>query len=208
MNSESKNLITSLPLFLFIVILVSSCIKEEPTPETPAIGEIFQGGLVAHVFLPGEPGFVEGETHGIVVAPTDAVFSSQWGCRGQLVTGTSAELGRGRDNTRRVVEFHDALPDFYNNPQQCHPNNDGSVAAKLAIEFRAATGQQDWFMPSLREMDYLYKNRDRIGGFSVEEYWSSCETNANAACVMSFVTGELTSRDKDEVKRVRLIRFF
>lgn len=184
------------------------CVKEDPAPLELKVGEVFEGGIVAHVFEPGEPFYVIGETHGIVVAPTDQVFSSQWGCRGTAVTGTSPALGKGRDNTKKVVDWHNALPNFYGNPTQCHPDNNGTVAAKLAVDFRAATGQQDWFMPSLEEMNYLYYNRDKIGGFSVDEYWSSCETNANAACVMSFVTGEQVSRSKSEFHRVRLIRFF
>ena len=69
-------------------------------------------------------------------------------------------------------------------------------------------GYSDWFMPSLKEMDFLYQNRDKIGGFSTVEYWSSCESNANNACVMSFVTGEQLSKPKSEVRRVRVIRFF
>lgn len=204
----NKRVFHFLASLLIVQIAFTGCVKEEPAQLEIAVGEVYEGGIVAHIFQPGEPFFVPGETHGIVVAPTDQVFEAQWGCQGQRVTGTSSELGRGRENTKKVVEWHDALPNYYANPTQCHPENDGSVAAKLAIEFRAATGQQDWFMPSLEEMNYLYDNRDKIGGFSVEEYWSSCETNANAACVMSFITGEQTSRNKSEYHRVRLIRFF
>lgn len=198
-------------LFAFLLIAQFTfigCVKEEPAQLEIEVGEVYEGGIVAYIFQPGDPLYEIGKTSGIVVAPTDQVFESQWGCQGTRVTGTSPELGKGRANTKRVVEWHDALPNYYTNPTQCHPNNDGTVAAKLAIEFRAATGQQDWFMPSLEEMNYLYNNRDKIGGFSVEEYWSSCETNANAACVMSFITGEQTSRNKSEYHRVRLIRFF
>jgi hypothetical protein len=123
------------------------------------------------------------------------------------VTGTSVEVGAGRRNTELVLAFHDALPDFYNNPTQCHPENDGTVAARITINFENG-GFNDWFMPSLEEMDYLYQNRDKIGGFSTVEYWSSCESNATNACVMSFITGEQLSRPKSELRRVRVIRFF
>lgn len=205
---KNRRIIHFLASMLIVQFAMTACVKEEPAQLEIEVGEVYEGGIVAHVFQPGEPLYVPGETRGIVVAPTDQVFESQWGCQGTRVTGTSPEIGRGRENTKRVVEWHDALPNYYTNPTQCHPNNDGTVAAKLAVEFRAATGQQDWFMPSLKEMNYLYQNRDKIGGFSVEEYWSSCETNENAACVMSFITGELTSRNKSEYHRVRLIRFF
>jgi hypothetical protein len=109
--------------------------------------------------------------------------------------------------TEKVLAFHDALPNFYTNPTQCHPENDGTVAARFTIDFSNG-GFNDWFMPSLKEMDFLYQNRDKIGGFSTVEYWSSCESNAANACVMSFITGEQLSRPKSEVRRVRVIRFF
>ncbi|WP_194974033.1 hypothetical protein [Aquiflexum lacus] len=200
-----------LSLLAFIVLIVFSvvsysCIKEED-PKAVVIGEPFEGGVVGHIFEPGDPGFVDGETHGIIIAPVEQVFEAQWGCQGTEVTGTSTEVGFGRINTEKVLAFHDALPNFYTNPTQCHPDNDGTVAARLTIGFENG-GFNDWFMPSLKEMDFLYQNRDKIGGFSTVEYWSSCESNAVNACVMSFITGEQLSRPKSELRRVRVIRFF
>ncbi len=191
---------------VFAASFFSSCTKDNE-PEIPAIGDVREGGIVSHIFQPGEQGYVEGEVHGIITAPVDVVFESQWGCQGVAVGGTSVEVGRGRTNTERVLAFHNNLPDYYNNPTQCHPNNNGSVGARVALEFSSG-GYDDWFMPSLLEMEYLYKNREQIGGFTSTEYWSSCESNARAACVMSFVTGELLSKDKSEFRRVRVIRFF
>lgn len=205
-NSSRLPAVLSVLFLTGFSLFLSGCIKEEDPAEV-AIGEPFQGGVVGHIFQPGEEGFVDGETHGIIIAPVEQVFESQWGCQGTSVTGTSTEVGAGRKNTELVLAFHEALPDFYNNPTQCHPDNDGTVAARFTIDFENG-GFNDWFMPSLKEMDYLYKNRDRIGGFSTVEYWSSCESNATNACVMSFITGEQLSRPKSEVRRVRVIRFF
>ena len=195
-----------LPFLVSLFIIFSSCVKEE-SPENVIVGEPYQGGVVAHIFEPGEEGFVEGKKTGIIIAPVEEVFQSQWGCQGTAVGGTSPEVGFGRSNTELVLAFHDALPDYYNNPTQCHPENDGSVAARVTLDFNVG-GYNDWFMPSQEEMNYLYKNRDLIGGFSSVEYWSSCESNAANACVMSFVTGELLSKPKSEVLNVRVIRFF
>lgn len=185
------------------------CTEKEDikNPIEPRVGESREGGIISHIFLPGEVGYVEGETHGIVTAPADVVYSSQWGCQGTEVGGTSTKLGKGRLNTELVLAFHDNLPNFYNNPTQCHPDNNGSVAAREALNF-SSLGFEDWFMPSLLEMEYLYKNRDQIGGFTDSEYWSSCESNAENACVMSFITGEKLSKPKSEIRRVRVVRFF
>jgi hypothetical protein len=206
MIKNSKLFILALSLIVCFTLVFSSCIKEED-PKEVLIGEPFEGGVVGHIFQPGDPGFVQGETHGIIIAPVEQVFESQWGCQGTAVTGTSIEVGTGRANTEKVLAFHDALPNFYTNPTQCHPENDGTVAARFTIDFNNG-GFSDWFMPSLKEMDFLYQNRDKIGGFSTVEYWSSCESNATNACVMSFITGEQLSRPKSEVRRVRVIRFF
>ena len=206
---KNKSKLSSLALFCLFgfIIVLSSCIQEGDPEKAVLVGETFEGGVVGHIFRPGDEGFISGETHGIIIAPVDLVFESQWGCQGAAVTGTSTKVGFGRMNTEKVLAFHDALPDFYKNPTQCHPDNDGTVAARLTRDF-ASGGFDDWFMPSLKEMDFLYQNRDKIGGFSTVEYWSSCETNAVSACVMSFITGEQLSRPKSEVRRVRVIRFF
>ncbi|WP_373520637.1 hypothetical protein [Aquiflexum sp.] len=204
-KKSNLSILAILTLFCFSLVF-SSCIKEED-PKEVIVGEPFQGGVVGHVFGPGDPGFVSGETHGIIIAPVEQVFEAQWGCQGSAVTGTSTQVGFGRSNTEKVLAFHDALPNFYTNPTQCHPDNDGTVAARLTINFENG-GYKDWFMPSLEEMNFLYDNRDKIGGFSNVEYWSSCESNATNACVMSFITGEQLSMPKSQLRRVRVIRFF
>lgn len=206
MIRKSKLSILAILTLIGFSLISYSCIKEE-NPNEVVIGEPFEGGVVGHVFQPGEEGFVSGQTHGIIIAPIEQVFEAQWGCQGTAVTGTSVEVGFGRSNTEKVLAFHDALTNFYTDPTQCHPDNDGTVAARLTIDFGHG-GFNNWFMPSLKEMDYLYQNRDKIGGFSNVEYWSSCESNAVNACVMSFITGEQLSMPKSEVKRVRVIRFF
>lgn len=193
-------------ILVTLLVFVSGCVREE-SPENVSIGEPYQGGVVAHIFQPGDPLYVEGKTTGIIIAPVEEVFTSQWGCQGTAVGGTSVALGAGRKNTELVLAFHNALPNFYNNPTLCHPANNGTVAARVTLDFNLG-GFNDWFMPSLEEMNYLYDNRDLIGGFSTVEYWSSCESNAANACVMSFVTGEQLSKPKSEERRVRVIRFF
>ncbi|KEO72277.1 DUF1566 domain-containing protein [Anditalea andensis] len=204
MNNQFKNL-----FFLFLLFCTLVSCKEEESPETslPAVGTEMEGGILAYLFTPADAGYRTGEVHGIIVAIEDFPTDTQWGCRGSEVGGTSREIGNGRTNTSTVAAFHDNLPDYYNNPSQCHPTNDGTVAAKIAQDSEY-NGYNDWFIPTRGEALILYSNREQIGGFSENDYWSSCESNRQDACAMSFVTGATFSADKSIRKKIRLIRYF
>jgi hypothetical protein len=210
MNKYLSKLINSnggyLPLFLlFLGLGLSSCLPEDGPVVN--IGEERNGGVVAYVFQSNDDGYKRGETHGIIVAKEDLPMLSQWGCRGTEVGGTSTGVGAGKNNTEIVLAFHDNLPNYYTNPTQCHPLNDGTVAGNLARQLNV-NGETGWFVPSRQEAVILYQNREQIGGFVEEDYWSSCESGRDRACVVSFTTGQTLSADKNEVKRVRPIKYF
>jgi len=195
-------------LILICCFGLLSCGEDEtPEPNHPPIGTEMEGGILAYVFTPADAGYVAGETHGIIVATEDLATNPQWGCRGTEIGNTFREIGSGKGNTTAVAAFHDNLPNYYTNPRQCHQSNDGSVAAKLAQE-ATIEGFSDWFIPTRGEALVLYENQAQLGGFSPEDYWSSCESNRQNACAMSFVTGATFSANKNEHKKIRLIRYF
>ena len=45
------------------------------------IGESALGGKIAYIFQPGEPGYIAGQIHGLVAAPSDQPQNPIWGCR-------------------------------------------------------------------------------------------------------------------------------
>jgi len=47
----------------------------------------------------------------------------------------------------------------------------------------------DWRLPTMNELNILYKNKDKIGGFNTECYWSSTEVDFIWAVAQSFKNG-------------------
>ncbi|MCC5847661.1 MAG: DUF1566 domain-containing protein [Verrucomicrobia bacterium] len=185
-------------------------------PEGPAIGvgEAHQDGIIVYFFQEDDPGYVEGEVHGILAAPMDA-GESQWGGRCGRVDDLSPDLGTGKENTRKILAFHEALDNYTENPQQCHEENDGSIAAKLAAEFQHGE-HRDWYLPSERELNLLYRNlhAQGIGDFAPTRYWTSSEVPAGLprsdiiATNIDFSDGQGWTTGKEETMRVRPIRNF
>jgi hypothetical protein len=94
---------------------------------TTTIGDIGPGGGI--IF------YLNGTDGGLEVGNVDTEVSLQWGCASTATNATATAIGEGIGNTFTIVDFHDALPDYYGNPTQCDINNDGSVAAKYCNDF-------------------------------------------------------------------------
>jgi hypothetical protein len=54
----------------------------------------------------------------------------------------------------------------------------------------------------------LYENKNLIGGFTSDYYWSSSEYNKNYVWIQSFDDGYQTRSSNDELYRVRCVREF
>jgi hypothetical protein len=131
------------------------------TPPPPAAGDIYGGGKIFYIFQPGDPGYVAGETHGLIAAPSDIPSNAYRifnGCYGNL--GTSAALGTGAANTIKILAG-------------C---NDG-VNAAILVDALTDGGYTDWYLPSKDELNILYLNKNLVGNFTdwLQWYWSSTE---------------------------------
>jgi hypothetical protein len=159
---------------------------------TVSIGDSFGGGIVAYIFQSGDPGYVAGETHGLIAAPGDQSVNKQWYNGSYITTGAGAfALGTGKTNTNNIVSSQGA----------------GSYAARLCTDL-VLGGYSDWFLPSNDELNKLYINRVAIGGFASDYYWSSSEVSNNWARVQDFASGRWASHDKGVNYRVRAVRAF
>ena len=159
------------------------------------IGSNYQGGKVAYIFVDGDPGYVEGETHGLIAANTDQSSGIIWAIVAYQftnVTGTLDILGSGSANTDKIVA----------------QNGAGSTyAAGLAREYTDGI-YTDWYLPSRDELDKLYLNRVEVGGFAGANFWSSSEASGQTVWVRSFLDGDPDVLLKSDVYSVRAIRTF
>ena len=173
------------------------------TSPSYSIGDLVNGGVVFHLFVEGETGYVFGETHGLVVAMSD-VASVEWGCygtdlpnvpnvpyNGGVPVGLGAEIGDGISNTNAILTDCPTAP------------------AALAARSLGA----DWFLPSAKELNQMYINKDDLeavdGFFAFSNYyWSSTEVDASNAWFQFFFDGIQGYNYKNYSGNVRAVRAF
>ena len=187
------------PTLLVIMFFTISCVRDEEEllpKEKFQVGQKHQGGIVAYV----DNIFAE---HGFIAAAEDFIMDMQW-YDGQYYNAphisTNPYKGDGKLNTIEIVKTQ----------------GNGFYAAKLCDDL-VLNGYDDWHLPSIYELQELFINRDKIGGFDENAfYWSSTEdddtTNPNgiysSANCMYFKTGGFWWYVKSAPLKVRAIRYF
>jgi len=185
---------------------LASAASSSVVPVSPQVGDFYQGGVVFHLFVPGETGYVSGETHGLIAALEDQNQSSgiQWAIwnNGNYATtgATATAVGTGSANTDAIIS--------------AQGTTETSYAAGLA---RAYTGGEytDWFLPSkdeLNQMDINKSTLEDVSGFNAlitTYYWSSTENDSDHAWMQLFSNGHQTNHSKGyPFSNVRAVRAF
>lgn len=112
------------------------------------------------------------------------------------VGGTSIEIGTGKENSDLILQ------------KAWEASNQNSAAnACDDIEYNDSG---IWHLPSLKELDLLYKglHLNGLGSFSDAVYWSSSESSAELAWSLNFTNGAQNQDNKNHTYLVRPIRRF
>jgi uncharacterized protein (TIGR02145 family) len=159
--------------------------------EAIAVGDSIYGGKVAYILKPTDPGYVAGQTHGLVIPSIDQSAGTTWGCFEATISGADGTvLGTGNQNTTDILI---GCPT-------------AGIAAKLCADL-VWGGKSDWYLPAIDELGLIY---NVIPGFTGAGYWSSSEYDASYAYY--FAGNEWQPRPRDAYKtslcRVRAVRAF
>ena len=170
-----------------------------------SIGDFYQGGYIF---------YLDGNGGGLIAASADQP-SAEWGCSGTAITGADSQTN-GAQNT---IDILAGCPT---------PGIAAEICANLFLN-----GYSDWYLPSERELYFMYLNigpgsgdgqfitggvyegTGNVGGFSNGYYWCSTEITApgnpndTAGRVCDFTNGNQYVNDfKYSINSVRAVRAF
>jgi hypothetical protein len=154
------------------------------TPATPvfSIGCSYGGGIIFYIDGTAQ--------HGLISATTNQSTGVHWGCDGTSIPGTLYAIGTGQANTTAIV------------------NGCAETGAARLCDNLVLNGYSDWFLPSKDELNQMYLQKNAIGGFGSNYFWTSSQNDNSTAWDQAFSNGTQGPFSKFFSDNVRCIRAF
>jgi len=155
--------------------------------QTFKIGDSFGGGKIFWIDPSGK--------QVLIAATADQSTSVQWG-KNTNFTGANADgVYAGKANTVTISTMQGS----------------GSYAAQVCSDYAATVNGEyydDWYLPSIAELQLLYTQKGTVGGFYDANYWSSNEyvTSTGLAWYIYFGGGGVSDVNKADSLNVRCVR--
>jgi len=174
-------------VIIAIFLTIYSCKKENTNTDSNsaiALGKSYGGGIIFYIDGTGQ--------HGLIAASADQSRLIPWYNGTHILTNVkNTAVGVGQANTTAIISKQGV----------------GNYAASLCDEL-VLNGYSDWFLPSKEELNLLYQQRDQVGGFTTNYYWTSVEYDTIKAWNQYFPFGPQFYADKADSACVRAIRAF
>lgn len=177
-NGFENYSITSNTQMLSVPYALHAKTAESLTTSEHSIGELYGGGIIFHLWRD-----IDGNERGLIVSLEDLSTAQAFSNVDSTEIGPSARsTWDGKSNTEAIV------------------NQEGHIesAASLCQSYNAG-GYNDWYLPSIDELNLLYNSRFNVNKSIKEQdtgseigqniYWSSTEFDINSAWYFIFSQG-------------------